>query len=75
MDYLQSQDRIHRISQTRECEIVLLLAQNTVDEFIDFSLEQKHRLAQYSQKDSDDVAPEDMLLAKPDELRELIQRL
>jgi SWI/SNF-related matrix-associated actin-dependent regulator 1 of chromatin subfamily A len=75
VDYLQSQDRIHRISQTRECEIVLLLAENTVDEFIDFSLEQKHRLAQYSQKDSDTVTPEDMLLAKPEELRELIQRL
>lgn len=75
VDYLQSQDRIHRISQTRDCEIVLLLAQNTVDEFIDFSIEQKRRLAQYSQKDSDAVAPEDLLLAKPDDLRELIRRL
>lgn len=75
VDYLQSQDRIHRISQTRECEIILLVAKNTVDEFIDFSLEQKLRLAQYSQKDSDGIAPDDMLLTKPEELRELIQHL
>jgi len=45
VDYLQSQDRIHRISQTEACEIVLLIADETVDEFIDFSLEQKRRLA------------------------------
>lgn len=75
VDYLQSQDRIHRISQTQDCEIVLLLAQNTIDEFIDFTLEQKHRLAQYSQKDSDTVSLEDSLLIKPEELRELIQSL
>lgn len=75
VDYLQSQDRIHRISQTRECEVVLLIAQNTVDEFIDFSLEQKNRLAQYTQNDRDSIAFEDVLLAKPEELRGLILRL
>ena len=75
VDYLQSQDRIHRISQTRTCEIVLLVAQNTVDEFIDFTLEQKHRLAQYAQTDKDHLAREDALLAKPEEIRELIQRI
>jgi SWI/SNF-related matrix-associated actin-dependent regulator 1 of chromatin subfamily A len=75
VDYLQSQDRIHRISQTRDCEVILLVAQNTVDEFIDFTLEQKLRLAQYSQKDCDAIAPDDMLLIKPEELRELIGRL
>jgi len=74
VDYLQSQDRIHRISQTRECEIILLVAQNTVDEFIDFSLEQKLRLAQYSQNDSHAITPDDMLLTKPEVLRELIQK-
>src|SRR3984957_2550595 len=47
VDYLQSQDRIHRISQMQPCEIILLLADETIDSFIDFSLEQKHRLAHY----------------------------
>lgn len=75
VDYLQSQDRIHRISQTRSCEVILLLSENTVDEFIDFSLEQKLRLARYSQSDSDAITSDDMLLSKPDALRELIQRI
>src|SRR6185312_8093960 len=72
VDYLQSQDRIHRISQERPCEIVLLIGRATIDEFIDFSLEQKHRLAQFSQKDSAHIAAEDLALSKPDVLRALI---
>ncbi|CAE6879002.1 hypothetical protein R75471_01673 [Paraburkholderia domus] len=72
VDYLQSQDRIHRISQTEACEIVLLIANNTVDEFIDFSLEQKHRLARYAQSDTDGISAEDLQLRKPDVLRALI---
>lgn len=72
VDYLQSQDRIHRISQKRPCEIILLVANATVDEFVDFSLEQKHRLARYSQMDSDDIAPADLALEKPDVLMALM---
>ena len=72
VDYLQSQDRIHRISQTRPCEIVLLLAQNTIDEFIDFCLEQKFRLAKYVQTDSDIITPEDLNLEKPAILQALL---
>lgn len=72
VDYLQSQDRIHRISQTQPCEIVLLMARNTVDEFIDFSLEQKHRLARFAQSDTDIVTAEDLALEKPDILRALL---
>jgi SWI/SNF-related matrix-associated actin-dependent regulator 1 of chromatin subfamily A len=73
VDYLQSQDRIHRISQTRDCEIVLLIAQNTVDEFIDFALEQKHRVAQFAQYDSHKLSAEDALMIKPEDMRRLIQ--
>jgi SNF2 family DNA or RNA helicase len=73
VDYLQSQDRIHRISQTRDCEIVLLIAANTVDEFIDFTLEQKHRIAQYAQLDSDMLSIEDAMMVKPEELRRLLK--
>jgi SNF2 family DNA or RNA helicase len=72
VDYLQSQDRIHRISQTKPCEITLLIARNTVDEFIDFSLEQKHRLARFAQSDADTITPQDLALKKPDVLRALL---
>jgi SWI/SNF-related matrix-associated actin-dependent regulator of chromatin subfamily A-like protein 1 len=72
VDYLQSQDRIHRISQTKPCEIVLLIARNSVDEFIDFSLEQKHRLARFAQKDTDQISAQDLALKKPDILRALL---
>jgi len=72
VDYLQSQDRIHRISQEQPCEIVLLIARDTVDEFVDFSLEQKHRLARYTQADCDSISEEDLQLRKPDVLRALI---
>jgi SNF2 family DNA or RNA helicase len=72
VDYLQSQDRIHRISQTRECEIILLVAKDTIDLFVDFSLEQKHRLAQFAQDDSDAIAPADLALEKPEILRALL---
>jgi SWI/SNF-related matrix-associated actin-dependent regulator 1 of chromatin subfamily A len=72
VDYLQSQDRIHRISQTHACEIILLLAKSTIDEFIDYSLEQKHRLAKFTQGDTKDIAIEDLALHKPDVLRALL---
>jgi SNF2 family DNA or RNA helicase len=72
VDYLQSQDRIHRISQSRPCEIVPLLANDTIDAFVDYSLEQKHRLAQFAQKDVDAVSSADLALSKPDVLRALL---
>jgi SWI/SNF-related matrix-associated actin-dependent regulator 1 of chromatin subfamily A len=73
VDYLQSQDRIHRISQSRDCEIVLLIAVNTVDELIDFTLEQKNRVSQYSMYDRGYLSVDDALMLKPEELRRLIQ--
>lgn len=72
VDFLQSQDRIHRLSQKQPCEIVILNAQDTIDEFIDYSLAQKHRLARYTQRDTDVIAPEDLALTKPDLLRALL---
>ena len=72
VDYLQSQDRIHRISQTQPCEIVLLLASSTIDEFIDFSLEQKHRLARFAQSDVDKIEAADLVLQKPQLLQALL---
>jgi SNF2 family DNA or RNA helicase len=72
VDYLLSQDRIHRISQTQQCEIVLLIARETVDEFIDFTLEQKHRLARFAQSDTGRIDDDDLRLRRPDVLRALL---
>lgn len=72
VDFLQSQDRIHRISQTAPCDIMLLIARNTVDEYIDFALEQKQRLAKFTQGDVDEITEPDLALEKPDLLRALL---
>jgi SNF2 family DNA or RNA helicase len=51
VDYLQSQDRIHRISQARTCFIHKLVAINTIDEYIDEIIERKANVASYVQGD------------------------
>lgn len=50
-DYLQSQDRIHRISQTKTCYVYNLIMQDSIDEWIDTLLQSKHLSAQLSQGD------------------------
>lgn len=45
-DYLQAQDRIHRISQERPCFIYNLIMRDTVDEWVDELLAAKHLAAQ-----------------------------
>ena len=42
LDWVQSQDRIHRISQTKECEIHVLRATDTIDERIEEVLDKKN---------------------------------
>jgi SNF2 family DNA or RNA helicase len=49
--YLQAQDRIHRISQRRECHIWNLIATGTVDDWVDMLLAPKHLAAQLAQGD------------------------
>ena len=61
VDYLQSQDRIHRISQTKECRIYKLIAKNTIDEYIDEIIYKKHKLAEYVLGDIDDIEIEQYL--------------
>ncbi len=51
VDYLQSQDRIHRISQNKECYIYKLIAKDTIDEYIEAITIRKHDLAKYIQGD------------------------
>lgn len=50
-DYLQAQDRIHRISQHKECFVHNLMAAGTIDEWIDELLNAKYRAAQLAQGD------------------------
>jgi len=51
VDYLQSQDRIHRLSQEKECNIYKILAKNTIDEYIDRIIDIKGEVAGYIQGD------------------------
>ena len=50
-DYLQAQDRIHRISQDRPCVISNLIADGTLDEWVDVLLAAKQLAAQLGQGD------------------------
>ena len=50
-DYLQAQDRIHRISQTEDCFVHNLIAQDTIDEWVNMLLNAKHQAAQLAQGD------------------------
>jgi SNF2 family DNA or RNA helicase len=50
-DYLQAQDRIHRISQSRVCRVSNLIAAGTIDEWVDMLLAAKHLAAQLAQGD------------------------
>lgn len=64
VDYLQSQDRIHRISQTKECKIYKLIAKDTIDEYIDEIIYKKHKLAEYVQGDTDNITTEKQFMTK-----------
>lgn len=50
-DYLQAQDRIHRVSQTRVCYVYNLVMEDSVDDWIDALLEAKKTAAQLAQGD------------------------
>jgi len=50
-DYLQAQDRIHRISQTKTCFVYNLVMTDSIDEWVDVLLKSKHLAAQLAQGD------------------------
>ena len=52
-DYLQAQDRIHRISQKKECNIYNIMIRGSIDEWIDALLKSKKRAAELTQNDID----------------------
>ena len=54
-DYLQAQDRIHRISQMQECFVHNLIADNTIDEWVDSLLNAKYQAARLAQGDIDEA--------------------
>lgn len=47
VDYLQSQDRIHRIGQENACGVHKLIAVGTVDEYVDAVIDFKQSIAEY----------------------------
>lgn len=55
-DYLQSQDRIHRISQTRTCYVHNLIMAESVDDWVDVLLGEKELAAKLAHGD---IAAED----------------
>jgi len=50
-DYLQAQDRIHRISQTKTCFVHNLIMEDSIDEWVDLLLRSKQLAAQLAQGD------------------------
>ena len=52
-DYLQAQDRIHRISQDRICHVYNLIMRDSIDEWVEALLRSKRVAAQLAQGDID----------------------
>lgn len=54
-DYLQAQDRIHRISQERNCYVHNLVLRNSIDEWVDLLLTAKSNAASLGMGDIDEA--------------------
>ena len=65
-DYLQSQDRIHRVGQTKKCNIIKLVARNTIDKYTDEILEKKELIARYTLGDFEHIDMKRPCLSKED---------
>ena len=71
-DYLQAQDRIHRISQASECFVHNLVAAGTVDEWVDTLLNAKFLAAQLTQGD---IGSEEFEASFSSELGEMLEQI
>ena len=60
-DYLQSQDRIHRIGQSKTCHIIKLLCENSIDEYIDEILRRKELVLRFTVGDIDHIDEHDLI--------------
>ena len=47
-DYLQAQDRIHRISQKKTCYVHNIIIKDSIDEWVDLLLKAKQNAAELS---------------------------
>lgn len=63
-DYLQSQDRIHRIGQEKKCSVIKIIANDTIDEYIDEILEKKEIIAKYIVGDTSKIISTSDYLSK-----------
>ena len=73
-DYLQSQDRIHRISQTEVCHVHRIIASDTIDEWVEELLEAKAAAAKRVQGDTVDDAEEYDWTAQRELMAEILTR-
>lgn len=71
-DYLQSQDRIHRVSQTKTCYVYNLIMEDSVDEWVDALLEAKRSAAQLAQGD---ISKETYQMRMSYSFGEILQRI
>ena len=71
-DWLQAQDRIHRISQVQPCFIIHLLAKNSIDIWVDSLLLYKQRLANLVLHD--DLSAENQVLYN-DKISSIIRKV
>jgi SNF2 family DNA or RNA helicase len=74
IDYLQSQDRIHRISQERPAYIHNLVGKDTIDVYIEDVVYRKQAIAEYVYGDSKDLQLPPSPFTKEDILRLLGER-
>jgi SWI/SNF-related matrix-associated actin-dependent regulator 1 of chromatin subfamily A len=68
-DYVQSQDRIHRIGQSKKCNIFKVLAKDTIDEYTDDIIEKKHLIMRYCLGDVDSLKTDKVFMTKDDILK------
>ena len=72
-DYLQAQDRIHRISQSKVCHVHNLIMRDSIDEWVEALLHSKRVAAQLAQGDIDrETYQKEMSYAFGDILRAIL---
>jgi SNF2 family DNA or RNA helicase len=71
-DYLQAQDRIHRISQSRPCHIYTIMVEDSIDEWVDELIETKSLAAKLGQGD---INVDQFLASASNRFNEILQEI